>query len=342
MSREILDNDLIEKSILEFIDMDPNRKFSKEECAGYVRYTITDSNGDGYLDVFINEGKTTIRCQGRNMDIAKECSAFIIDNAKLPATGPRTVSLAKVNKDDALAFINTLSTIEGIQTSLIDTKSPLVEKSVKYEDATGAKVTVTLYKSGTLLLQGIITKLYIEIVEHCVEVINGVPFDLFDQFIAKSSCSTQIVDPNVSSHIGNMTPIAGSKLEMMIHSSLVLINSNIILDEYSSFSFAILRALDGVMSKKLCEDGTTFKYFSEYFHFDGTNYSYQPGKNKFPTNPKLCSALLNGYKLIKECRHKTFHVDRPDPDTSLVLTREEAKDYVIKALNQISKICENW
>ena len=81
MSREILDNDLIEKSILEFIDMDPNRKFSKEECAGYVRYTITDSNGDGYLDVFINEGKTTFRCQGRNKDIAKECSAFIIDNA---------------------------------------------------------------------------------------------------------------------------------------------------------------------------------------------------------------------------------------------------------------------
>ena len=105
-----------------------------------------------------------------------------------------------------------------------------------------------------------------------METISSVPTEVMEDFLAIQPLVGCVIEKDLNKHFTKTENIEGSILEDFLKTSIALANSGVVVDDYGCYTFGIMKALDGLISKRLLEDAPDFKDYGTYFERgkDGT------------------------------------------------------------------------
>ena len=194
-----------------------------------------------------------------------------------------------------------------------------------------------------MLIQGAVTKLLVDIVSECLEVIPQANRLMLDKILPPDRNCRSSLDAKIEAHINNIEPIKGGKIEKMIKTSLVLVNSGVVVEDYSCFSASILRALDATINGKISQVAGPVTSYGKYFEGSSAcGYKIVEKNNPFPDDIELAQLLADAYTSSHTHRHPIAHTDHQNVETTRILTYEEAVMEVKDTLNFINRIYEKW
>lgn len=304
--------------------------------------TKEDTKTYGYLTIFLKKDGCSFLTQGKLSDLCNNLKKEIVCQTLMPEDG----------KNVSATFTNVSSDIfDLIQPSLLG----IPNVTIKDWDASGDthiqkrfyvesplnRVAVTYFNTNTLLIQGLSSPVMSDVLETCVDQIPNTKVDEYGAPIAEF-----LIDPNLSTHITDLARISGTIIEKWINSAIKLINYIKEIDDYSCLCFPIMRALDGIMSKRILEViPGGFETYGTIFDYDKTTHvaTVKHGEIKHQCNANTISALERCYEYVKTHRHPISHVETSDIEASTIIsTREEAAQWISDALSLINNMCNNW
>lgn len=305
------------------------------------------------LTIYIKKGGAVshqVQCTPLRKDLsqlAEDCWTSIVNDTSIDVTSCSCYSFKNISEDDYSSFASIMTDELKYTAEDKATSTGAIKFSRKYTDKYGANVTANYYNNGTLTIQGALTPMLVYTWSNCVDLLSDLdPIDK-EALITLSTTSSPIrLSTELSDHITNMAPIAGTKIEGLILTSITLANCGIVCEDNGWISFCILKALDALLSRKLTQDNpaNAFENFGEHFDKDVNTGKHvlKSSNHIFDTNPQLKRAIEEGYELFYNERHSSFHIDRTNVETSTVLTYEKAVEVVEDVLKAIDKICKNW
>ena len=233
---------------------------------------------------------------------------------------------------------------DEIEITTVNTdNNPAIRNQYHLKGKYDAKVSIIFYNNGTLFLQGAVTAFYIELITEIMETISSVPTEVMEDFLAIQPLVGCVIEKDLNKHFTKTENIEGSILEDFLKTSIALANSGVVVDDYGCYTFGIMKALDGLISKRLLEDAPDFKDYGTYFERgkDG-NYHFLENVGTYNGNPSLKRALEKAYDFYNKNRHTTFHIDRRNLETSRTLYYDEAVNIIKDGLVIINDLCTNW
>lgn len=285
---------------------------------------------------FRNEGSTTYYA------VCNQCRDYLVENGKLEFADRKAYTVSHVSEDEFLSLIDCLGdgafgyTLEKKDINCNNALNCAYTIKGKYKD----EITVNYYKNGTMFMQGRISPVFIDFACQATGLLTDSSSQLEALFTVEKS-KIEIIDEDLKKHIPvNYTHIEG-KLETILSSSLLLINNPIKLNDYSAYAFPALRALEGLMRKRIVEECGAFSDFGVYFDFNYKNKEYKLKSDSRPFHEKTCHCLEKAYNLFKKHRDSTFHMDS-STETSRTLELNESIEIVQECLKIMSALCENW
>ena len=311
----------IDQVAIDFIATKPSYSIKITDCqeGKLKKIAITHNKETGILNCFINGGQVSYSTQGK-------------------------AHLKGICEEDFDAFIDVLSESDEIEITTVNTdNNPAIRNQYHLKGKYDAKVSIIFYNNGTLFLQGAVTAFYIELITEIMETISSVPTEVMEDFLAIQPLVGCVIEKDLNKHFTKTENIEGSILEDFLKTSIALANSGVVVDDYGCYTFGIMKALDGLISKRLLEDAPDFKDYGTYFERgkDG-NYHFLENVGTYNGNPSLKRALEKAYDFYNKNRHTTFHIDRRNLETSRTLYYDEAVNIIKDGLVIINDLCTNW
>ena len=209
-------------------------------------------------------------------------------------------------------------------------------------------ISATYYHSDTLMIQGILSTLLLDIGTIAVGIFDGADASNGKAFMmAIEGTDVKLISDNLDDHLSNRAPLVSTPYESLILTSLLLLNSSVQVPDYACMSFGALKALEGIIGLRISQS-CTFSRNQLGQHFCETS----PGSGTFVlsataqaviTSSPLRQALADGYNHYRAHRHTTFHTDLVSPmDSIIIAVKEDALDIVEKTLLIINRILNNW
>ena len=119
----------------------------------------------------------------------------------------------------------------------------------------GARIHLSYYTNETLFLQGVLTEFFVILAQDVLSLTTDTPDSIVKTVFEIKNTSKEVISPDLSCHIQNLTHIPQeSVIRKFISSTLTLINSGVCVGDYGCCSFGILKALDAIMRKRMQED----------------------------------------------------------------------------------------
>lgn len=305
--------------------------------------TILKGKENGILKCFIVQGQISFQIQGKPAmkRFIEECRDAIIDNTKLEIANKKSYTLKGVPEEDFLAFVEAFegeycSTKEEKEISN-DSLKYFYKLSGKYRD----ELNLSYFKNGTVFAQGKVTPIMLEFILNCTTLLST--NDIINELKTVLSIENEkfeIFDKNLQNYITiNYAKIEG-KLETFLKSSMLLANNVIELPDYSSYCYSSLRALEGVIKKRIIEEAGTFTDFGDYFERKNGKWELKENSRPFK-NINTCHALGRAYTYFHKKRNPLLHVD-DSIETSKTLTYDESVEVIHECLKHINDLCTNW
>lgn len=291
-----------------------------------------------------------VQCTPTKMDLkklAEDCWDSIVNETNISVSSCSCYSFKNISEDDFKSFSSIMKDDLAYTAEDKTSTSSAIKFSTRYSDKYGANVTANYYNNGTLTIQGALTPMLVYTWSNCVDLLGDLDSVDKDALITLSTTTSPVkLNPDLSQHISNLTPIKGTKVEVFIATSIKLANSGMVCDDNGWIPFCILKGLDALLSRKLTHDNPANAFDKYGEHFIKSNatgkHVLKPSNTDFDTNLPLKQAIEDGYELLYRERNTSFHVDRANVETSTVLTYEKAIEVVEDALKAIDKICKNW
>ena len=305
------------------------------------------------LTIYKKKGGTVsylVQCTPTRMDLkqlAEDCWTSIVNETNVTVASCGCYSLKNISEDDFKSFSSIMTNDFKYTTEEKAPVSSKIKTSKKFTDKYGANVTANYYNNGTLTIQGALSSMLVYTWTSCVDLLTNIDPADKDALITLSTTTSAVrLSSDLSEHISNLTPIAGTKIESMIKTSITLANSGIVCDDNGWIPFCILKGLDALISRKLTHDNPANNFDNFGVHFDKDlstgKHVLRSCNTDFDTNPPLKHALEDGYELFYRERHSSFHIDRANVETSTVMSFEKAVEVVEDVLKAIDKICKYW
>lgn len=343
-----LEIDLIEPAAEEFVSKLPDLtvSFSDVNGGGTKMIDIRKDKDHTVLNCFIMSGQVSHNVQGSNPklnEVGEACWNYILDNTKLPDISKKAFSARNIRNDDFDVLMQIMSENPDINVSQVgqSAESPvrnLYHLTGKYN----ARLTVTFYKNGTLMVQGPYSAFFIEFINEAIQAISNVPIQAIEEVVSVGNPTTIVIDPDLSIHIKDLTHVAGSVVEVFLKTSIVLVNNPIKLGDYGCFSFGALKALDAIMRSRIQEGMGDFEKYGDVFSFGADNaHHFNRSGAVFDSTPHLKDALEKAYSYFRLQRHTSFHVD-PAVESSRLVSYDDAVNITRECLVLINRICDNW
>lgn len=299
------------------------------------RCVITVENKQAFLDCYFNaDGTTTIRATGKNLEISNFIKEFLENGCKSSKVAAKTFSIKGLPQEWAGNLIGYLSGIKDISTEQKDIDKNPVHTAYIFTSKLGDKLTVNLYNTGTLTLQGKPAYLYgeaISFLSYCDK------FSL-DSIVESVNAfhNTQITTKEVRNDIECLMPNAYNNIDdtifKMLSPAISLKNIQVALEDYSCYAFPALRALEGYIKYLFGLKGVTIgNTFGSVFDGDFLNKktARQIGNSTFQQE------LEKLYKYFKGNRHVLFHTEQILIGTKILENKQEADDIVNAVINLI-------
>ena len=257
-------------------------------------------------------GRISFNFGGPDPVIARKLSEKLIEHTEVKIGDKKSFTLKPAKKEEVDTVIEFLTTdCECTIEKIVSTNSSIsfAAKIIgKHRDV----ITLTHYKTGTLLVQGRSSITFLNFIEIASELFNPIEvkkehFKLFD-----ISEDDAIISTNLSIHLPHAYKHIGQKLDAIMAPSLILLNSPKEMLDYTVYAFPVLRGTEGILKKIFSEEGPIItESFGDYFRTDYKSGSISWAKDcsaLFP-NENFRKSLLSLYQFYHKERHSLFHVD---------------------------------
>lgn len=298
----------------------------------------------GILNIFVKAGgKCSFQVQGQKVfdQICQSLKDKIINESRIDISNKKSFSIKKVNEADYLTFIDFLKDEKyDIQSC---TLTGLEKFKDKITSANKEVVTLTFYHTGTMLAQGSVSRLMLNLIAYATEVFS-------DNDVAKSRIDFfEIADAKVfdvknelQTQFGDEYSKINEKILNSLTVSLELLNvTSATLPDYSAFAFPALRALEGALKKSLnvgarCSNDKV----GDYFRIDGATDNYIANALN-TTNGDYKRYTENGYNHYHKNRHSLFHFDN-SIDTTTEIDYVKSKEIIEDVILIIFNMSKYW
>lgn len=333
-AKEFIENEGYECSIEEH----PNKTITEEHI------TISKDKIKGKLVLYISGGQVSYQVQTGNQAIriiGEKCWEYILEHTKLSDANAKWFIARDVESELFDLFISSLG--QDYKVSEKEKTTDAIRNTYLIEGNYGACLSIILYNNGTLNIQGRVTPLFVEIISKAVDDLVLEPQKIKEDFLAIEPAKAYEIDPDIHAHITNTIQIEGSKLETMIRTSIQLANCTIELDDYCCYTHSILRALEGLIRKRLIVDESdVIEKIGDFFQKEDGDYIFKDEITRYDGIPALKGSLEEAYDFYNKNRHAISHVDKANIETSKMMDYDEAVDVIQECLKRINKLCNNW
>lgn len=210
------------------------------------------------------------------------------------------------------------------------------------------KVTVTLYSSGTLRVQGSPSKLMEVSVHYFLQLVTDSD-ELLEQLnnVNRTLIKENTIDKKIKHYLPKYVK-TDENTDLAIRSimyDLQILDSGMVAPEYSARLFSVLKVLERYMHHGLKKGSvpTTDKRgrtsFGNSFQraTDGTWQVPSKYLSNFDGQTGLVQLMGEMYGLYHDQRHRLFHWSENDDDTILITDKETARDNISDALDLIKR-----
>ncbi len=313
--------------------------FSTSELmpAGNAKRCVVTADGkEAMLNLFFNnDGSTTITPTGKNTELSSLIKVLVEEQCKFSSTMQgKTYSIRKLSKEWSEKIVEYLTSLENVtvEEHIIDTIP--VHRSYVFTSKIGDRLTINVYETGTLTLQGKPAYLYgeaISFLSYCKDVSVD---DIVDSI--NSFHDVNVKTSEVRNDMEVLMPRAYGNIDEMIlkllSPSISLRKVNIELEDYSCYTFPALRALEGyikyLFSLKRVAIGNTFG-----IAFNGD--TLYPAVATSIGEVVYQSELERLYVYFKNNRHVIFHTEQILIGTTLIEDKHEADEIINTVINLI-------
>lgn len=259
---------------------------------------------------------------------------------------PNSCFSLKIPTECIIEFKSKISGLEDIKLIIKEVSNANILESFLIQNKNN-KITCTIFKNGSLLVQGKSSLLMAEIV-----LLLSENYSLNTEDIVKMS--NRIYEKNTSAsqvkeELKKLTPNSYNKLDPIIKNYLICSVSNSYtekqLPDYSDVCFQALKALEGQLSEILNSFENLPKRrdghydFSQIFENDKKLDKFKMKKKykEIIVCEKKRAILEDIYNFFKKERHTAFHTDPILSQTRIISTIEEAKDIILTCIKLIDK-----
>jgi hypothetical protein len=300
--------------------------------------------GDGKavtIDFYYNQdGTTSVNpAVGKNKDISMALALYIRDQAgNLSDKKNSSYSVPRMNKDDVDLLIEYLRDLEGVQCIGHDVTNTYA--LYRFQSSFGDRITLKYYTNQTLQVQGKPLFLYQEVTCFLAE------FYPFDQVVSTQAeyfhvpVRAEEVKEDLDQALKYSKEFLGEKLIKILTPSLVFKNIDIELDDYSSFVFPVLRALEGYIKLLFRSKNIRIpkKGFDDVIQCPfGMRFELREHVREQIACQATCDAIERAYNYYHENRHGLFHVDQIPEMSRLVENKRDAVRIINKTLEIIEE-----
>lgn len=345
----------IERSVENYQQTKPSYSFTlhRKDTDRYIYKVEKDGENVTFIIYLQKGGMVSHQVQGKDnlshlKSVAEGCWEYVVDKTHIRCVSCNIFKFKDVKEDDFTAFTTLFSEHENYSIEDIESLNEHLKYRKQISDTHGAKVFANYYSNGTMTLQGGITPLFTYAWAECVDMVGDLEAEEKEAFLSYSTTQgEERIAPDINTHIENIAPINGTKIEMFIQTSIRLANLGLAEGDCGWIPFCILKGLDALVSMKLTGGNPLkdFERYSDYFVPDAADpnkFVFKKDIHDYDGNTPLKSALENGYTLLRNKRNSTFHIDRLNPESSTTLTYEMAVELVEETLRAINLICKNW
>lgn len=227
-----------------------------------------------------------------------------------------------------------MKSLEGVATEETSVETVPAHDSYVFTSKIGDKLTVNIYKTGTLTLQGKPAYLYgeaISFLSYCNDISVD---DIVDSINTFHNVSVKTSE--VRNDMEVLMPRAYGNIDEMIlkllSPSISLRKVNIELEDYSCYTFPALRALEGYIKYLLGQKGVTVgNTFGGVF--SGTTLC-PPAATKV-NDVTYQRELERLFAYFKGNRHVLFHTEQILIGTKLIEDKHEADEIINTVINLI-------
>lgn len=300
------------------------------------RCVLTADGKTAMLNLYFNNnGTTTITPTGSNLEISSVVKAMIEEKCTFSGGAQgKTYSIKKLPKEWSEKIVDYLKSLEGVVTEETSVETVPAHDSYVFTSKIGDKLTVNLYQTGTLTLQGKPAYLYgeaISFLSYCNDISVD---DIVDSINTFHNVSVKTSE--VRNDMEVLMPRAYGNIDEMIlkllSPSISLRKVNIELEDYSCYTFPALRALEGyikyLLGLKGVKVGNTFGGV-----FSGTTLC--PSAVAMINDATYQNELERLFAYFKGNRHVLFHTEQILIGTRLIEDKHEADEIINTVINLI-------
>lgn len=318
-----------------------------QESETKMRIEISKGKDTGILYCYIIKGQVSFHICGK-VSLNKECldcKKHIIQETKLELSERKSTTLLNVEEDNFLVIKSILLDC-GYTVEDKEVKDPNIKFSYKITGKYKDELYVNYYNNKTLLAQGRITPLFLDFtIQYTPLLCNNDTIEDLKTLLSITGTETEILERDLRKHILHNYEIIEGKIETFLNTSILLINKAIIhLPDYSSYCFSALKALEGILKKRIVEEiGTEFGKFGDFFIEDKINnkFKLKSEKETLFTNKLTRDCLENAYTFFNKSRHPLFHMDTLVEDTRTI-EYDESVEITKGCLRVVNDLCRNW
>lgn len=300
------------------------------------RCNIVADEKSAMLNFYFNgDGTTTITPTGKNLEISTIIKALLEEECKYHnSVQAKSFSFKNIPQEWVSKLVEYLTSLDGVKVEHKEVETTPVHDCYQFTSRIGDKLTVNIYKTGTLTLQGKPAYLYseaISLLSYCNDVSIDDIVDTVNSFHSIDVKTTDVRDelkillPRSYDNIDDM-------VLKLISPSISLRKVKMEIEDYSCYAFPALRALEGYIKYLFGIKGVTVgNAFYKIFN-DTTlvpDISVKIGDTTYQTE------LERLYEYLKGNRHVLFHTEQILIGTTILEDKREADEIVNNVLNLI-------
>ncbi|RKI45315.1 hypothetical protein D7V67_16540 [Clostridium paraputrificum] len=340
----LLDKSLIKSNIDEYF-VESGTEFTMEEpklineSTGQTRYQIKVDNKTIIIDFFFRSDKTTtIQPTGNaeSKELGAKIAEYIVDKNNCVGIKKGVTTIENISEDQFNHLKNYLKSIPGVNVLDENRNVNGCGHLYKINNEIGDKITLTYYnKNGKLLCQGSMFKLYMETT--CF--LNGLGFKLNQKVDGQSIKE----DDKIENIVKKLLPQSYNKIDRIfvdfIYDSYAQIEYNIKCKDYSVYTFAALKGLEGFIKQILLKNKIRLND-KLGFSIKVSNKDVRPlfikKSNKYFLDTSLVTdlgvceinALEDTYRFYNKYRHTLFHTKQAIVTTAKITNASDAEKIV--------------
>ncbi|WP_419785425.1 type II toxin-antitoxin system RnlA family toxin [Pseudodesulfovibrio sp.] len=274
-----------------------------------------------------NNGLFTLQAAGKNQDLANEAAEYVIEHASSVKMKNFSLTLHDYTKDKLETLVAYLT--EECSATTDDPVEIPHGLSLKVKGKQGDVLTFTLYKKGTLLIQGRPVVLALDVVQFLAEDDAISQDDVLKHLgtIFSTPTSAAEATKQLTNEYPHAYAYAGENLTKLLGTAISMRGLPMEVDDYSVISYPALRALEAFMRKSVLN--ACGEYWREFDQFHKTCQS--PLTYKLNADAKVrigcdttCCLLEECYSYYNPNRHGTFHASGVDAEIRTIGDRTEA------------------